>query len=130
LNDARTNLRVVERALELGATDAIDTGVRAVVEGYNRDDCVSALRLRDWLERLRASVEAKGTPVPRPVPKDSAAPEKVDDRARRVQALVAALTANVPLDHRERNEEQGAGWLLAHLLDWHRREDKAPWWEF
>ena len=24
--------------------------VRAAVEGYNRDDCVSALRLRDWLE--------------------------------------------------------------------------------
>ena len=21
-------------------------------------------------------------------------------------------------------------WLLAHMLDWHRREEKAPWWEY
>lgn len=130
LGDARTNLRVIERALELRATDAITNEVRAVVEGYNRDDCVSALRLRDWLEQLRASVEAGGTSVPRPVPKDGAAPEKLDDRARRVQALMAALTADVPADRAERGDEQQARWLLAHLLDWHRREAKAPWWEF
>lgn len=130
LGDARTNLRVIERALELGAAEAITDDVRAAVEGYNRDDCVSALRLRDWLEQLRASVEAGGTPVPRLTPKDGAAPEQIDDRSRRVQALMDALIADVPVDHAERNEEQHARWLLAHLLDWHRREDKAPWWEF
>jgi uncharacterized protein len=130
LADARTNLRVIERALELSAADAISDEVRAAVEGYNRDDCVSALRLRDWLEQLRAAVEAGGTPVPRPVPKDGAAPEKLDERARRVQALMTALTADVPADRAERNDEQQARWLIAHLLDWHRREAKAPWWEF
>ena len=25
---------------------------------------------------------------------------------------------------------QQARWLLAHLLEWHRREDKAAWWEY
>lgn len=130
LRDARTNLRVMERALELGAAGAITAEVRAAVKGYNRDDCLSALRLRDWLERLRASAESGGTPVPRPAPKDGAAPEKLDERARRVLALMAALTADVPSDRRERNEDQQARWLLAHLLDWHRRESKAPWWEF
>jgi uncharacterized protein len=29
----------------------------------------------------------------------------------------------------KRTEEQQARRLLAHLLDWHRRELKAPWWE-
>jgi len=130
LRDAGTNLRVVERALELGAVDAITDDVRAAVEGYNRDDCLSALQLRDWLERLRAGLEAQGTPVPRPTPKEGAAPEKVDERARRVQTLIEKLTADVPRDREDRNEEQQARWLLAHLLDWHRREDKAPWWEF
>lgn len=85
LDDAGTSLRVVERALELGAVDAVTDQVRATVEGYNRDDCLSALHLRDWLEQLRASVEAKETPVPRPAPKDSAPPDKVDERARRVK---------------------------------------------
>lgn len=130
LRDAGTNLRVVERALELGAVDAITDAVRAAVEGYNLDDCLSALQLRDWLERLRAGLEAQGTPVPRPAPKEGTAPEKIDERARRVQALIEKLTADVPRDREDRNEEQQARWLLAQLLDWHRREDKAPWWEF
>ncbi|MER8759870.1 AAA family ATPase [Mesorhizobium sp. M0976] len=130
LSDARTNLRVVERALELRAAIAIPDDVRLAVEGYNRDDCLSALRLRDWLEQLRGSVEAGGTPVPRREPKDASAPEKLDARAQRVEALMAALTADVPPDRAERNDEQQGRWLLAHLLDWHRREEKAPWWEF
>jgi len=109
---------------------AITDHARAAVEGYNRDDCVSALRLRDWLEQLRASLEAAGTPVPRPVPKDGAAPDKLDDRARRVQGLMAGLTTNVPVERTGRDEEQQGRWLLAQLLDWHRREAKAPWWEF
>lgn len=130
LADARVSLRVVERALELGAADAITDEVRAAVEGYNRDDCVSARCLRDWLEQLRASLEASGTPVPRPALKDGAASERLSERARRVQSAMTALTAGVPVDRAERDDDQQARWLLAHLLDWHRREAKAPWWEF
>jgi uncharacterized protein len=130
LGDARTNLRVVERALELGAVAAIPGSVRAAVEGYNRDDCLSAMHLRDWLEQLRASIEVGGTLVPRPERQDGTAPEKIDDRARRVQALMSVLTADVPAERSERDDEQQGRWLLAHLLDWHRREAKAPWWEF
>jgi predicted RecB family nuclease len=130
LADARTALRVVERALELDAAGEIGADVRALVEGYNRDDCLSALRLREWLEQLRASVEQAGTLVPRPTPRDGAAPEKVDERAQKVQLRIAALTADVPLERGDRNEEQQARWLLAQVLEWHRREDKAPWWEF
>src|SRR5271155_3304778 len=32
-------------------------------------------------------------------------------------------------DETERTEEQKARWLLAQLLDWHRRENKATFWE-
>jgi hypothetical protein len=130
LGDARTNLRVIERALELCALAAITDEVRGAVEGYNRDDCFSALRLRDWLEQLRGSIEAGGTLVPRPEPKDGIVPEKLDDRARRVQALMTALISDISAERAERNGEQQGRWLLAHLLDWHRREAKAPWWEF
>jgi len=130
LADANINLSVVERALEAGAVDAITPDVRAAVEGYNLDDCKSALHLRDWLEELRASLEAAGTEVPRPERDDGAAPEPITDRTRRVQALFAALTAGIPIERSERSEEQQAQWLLAHLLDFYRREAKAPWWEF
>jgi uncharacterized protein len=126
----RTSLRVVERALELGATGAITADVRAAVESYNRDDCLSALQLRGWLEELRSSLEATGSLVPRPRSSDGVASEQPDERARRVEALFAALTGDVPAERADRSEEQQARWLLAHLLDWHRREAKAPWWEF
>jgi uncharacterized protein len=130
LADARVNLRVVERALELAAPDAIAPEVRAAVEGYNRDDCRSARALRDWLERLRAEVERRdGTPVPRPPLQEGEAPEHIDERVRKVEALRQILVAGVPVARGERNDEQQARWLLAYMLDWHRREMKAPAWE-
>ncbi len=36
----------------------------------------------------------------------------------------------MPIDRAERSPEQHARWILAHILDWHRREDKAAWWEY
>lgn len=130
LADARTNLRVVERALALGGAAAIPDDVRAAVEGYNRDDCVSALELRDWLEKLRADLEASGTEVPRPEHKDGAPSERLSERTLRTQALAATLIAGIPTDPVAQDGEQRARMLLANLLEWHRREDKAAAWDF
>ena len=130
LRDAGRALRRMEQALELSCPDAAPREVRDLVEGYNRDDCVSTLRLRDWLEKQRAALEASGTPVPRPVVTSGAPPEKVDERARRVATLRERLLAGIPEDAAKRDDEQRARWKLAYLLDWHRREDKAGWWEY
>jgi hypothetical protein len=35
----------------------------------------------------------------------------------------------VPADLLERTPVQQVRWLLAQILDWHRREEKALWWE-
>jgi AAA domain len=37
------------------------------------------------------------------------------------------LTAHLPV---ERNRDQEAQWILAQILEWHRREDKVDWWEY
>ena len=103
----------------------------AVVERYNRDDCVSAARLRDWLEQLRAEAErASGDELPRPELKSGEASEQVAETAEETQRVMAALLDGVPVDAAERNEEQQARWLMAQLLEWHRREEKAAWWEY
>ena len=130
LAEARQGLRSVERAIELGIADEVDAGAKAAVEGYNQDDCLSARALRDWLESLRSTLVASGEAVPRPALKEGVASEKLTTRQLRVQSLVAILTNEVPLDTESRTENQQASWLLAHLLDWHRREAKGPWWEF
>ena len=130
LLDASRSLRVMEQALELGRFDIVTPEVRAAIEGYNADDCVSTLRLRDWLEVLRAGLTGDGIDIPRPPPKEAEASETLNEREQRVAALRERLLADVPAEKSERTPEQWSRWRLAYLLDWHRREAKAGWWEY
>jgi uncharacterized protein len=122
--------RVIQRGLELGQAVAADDDHARIVEAYNRDDCLSALALRDWLEILRARLEESGVEITRPAEEPGDPNEQIGDRERRARELAARLLAGVPDEPGERSEEQQALWLLAHLLEWHRREEKAPWWEY
>ena len=47
-----------------------------------------------------------------------------------VVRLKAALVAGMPDDPEERTEEERARYLLADLLEWHRREAKPAWWRY
>jgi hypothetical protein len=40
----------------LAIFDGVGIEERAAVTGYNRDDCLSAWRLRDWLEKVRSEL--------------------------------------------------------------------------
>jgi predicted RecB family nuclease len=130
LQEASLHRRALERALELGGADGIPVPTRQAVEAYNRDDCFSTMRLRDWLEALRRDGVSRGQAIPRPELKAGDPSEAVDERQQRVQELYDRLAGDLSPDPNERNEEQRARWLLANLLDWHRRERKATWWEY
>jgi predicted RecB family nuclease len=129
LRSATHALAHFEAWLELGG--ARDDALLARIQGYNRDDCVSTLRLNEWLESLRleaAAVTGHEPPRPEPVSGDPS-----DERAARdaaIEALVARLTSDLPLDENARDAEQQGRWLAAQLLDFHRREKKAFWWEY
>jgi hypothetical protein len=43
---------------------------------------------------------------------------------------MARLVADLPADETQWTDEHRASWLLAQLLEWHRREDKSEWWEY
>jgi predicted RecB family nuclease len=131
LRDAGSSIVAFEQWLELGEGErpAADHLVR--IERYNRDDVVSTRVLRDWLEARRLELAGLvGYEVPRPVPRDGAPPEDQSEEQKRVAQLEARLTADVPPDPADRSPEEHARWLLAQLLSWHRREDKAAWWQF
>jgi hypothetical protein len=130
LSDANVALAKVQACLELGDIEFINEDDRRVVAGYNRDDCVSTWRLRDWLEARRADLVASGTAVSRPGAPEGAPTEALGDWQERINALIDRLTSDVPSDVADRTAEQHARWLLAHTLDWHRREQKAQWWEY
>ncbi|HVA86160.1 MAG TPA: TM0106 family RecB-like putative nuclease [Candidatus Saccharimonadales bacterium] len=102
------------------------------IAAYNLDDCVSTWLLRDWLEerRIEAAPNYPAGVVPRPAIVEGAPPESLARAQAETAARVTALTAGVPAEAADRNDEQRARWLLAGLLDWHRREAKPQWWAF
>lgn len=108
-----------------------DSRVLNEIAEYNRIDCESTWRLREWLEERRLEAEARGgAALPRPVPRNGEPPEDQAEAEAQTAALVARLTAGVPDEPVERTPEESATWLLAQLLDWHRREDRPEWWAY
>jgi uncharacterized protein len=129
LADSREAMYFVEHKLQLGRDLDLPDKYREVMEGYNSEDCLATAVLRDWLESERTAAIAAGAAIPRPPLGDGAPTEELDERQKRVAALVEKLRSSIPLKPEERTREQAATWMLANLLDWHRRENKAGWWE-
>lgn len=130
LRDAAAALRHVEYLLETGQPIAEDDAARATIARYNADDCLSAAALRDWLEARRAEHEDAGRIVLRPMPPSADPSDALTERQAQVRALMDTLLADVPDAPEARTAEQQGRWLTAHLLDFHRREEKSAWWEF
>ena len=130
LADASKNMMALQACLELPEAGAPTREMKDTVAGYNRDDCAANLALREWLERIRSDLIDSGQLIDRPSAPDPEPTQARSEWQERVDELVARLTRDVPADPRERSAEQQARWLMAHLLDWHRREHKAAWWEF
>jgi predicted RecB family nuclease len=121
--------RHFEAMLENGEGSQAPQEMRDIVQLYNEDDCVSTWKLRDWLEGLRAELVAAGTQVDRPVPPEAEVSEERHEREQQIHELRERLTAGIPVARSERSAEEEAMWLLAHMLDWHWREDKVKYWE-
>ncbi len=86
LHDANVALTVLSAGLELNDIPSIDDKTKETVQGYNADDCISTLHLRDWLESLRATRIAEGSDIQRPAPGQEGPSEELDEKARIVRA--------------------------------------------
>lgn len=131
-----TDLRAASRArrlFELHRESGLASDlpeVAAKIEAYNLEDCVSTAGLRDWLEVLRSGLLKEGAPLLRPAHKEESASEQVSAWVQRVRALRERLTAGLPKDPEYPTAGEEARFLLANVLDWHRREAKPGWWEY
>ncbi len=130
LREASRHLRALEIALEFAAPETIPRETRTIVQGYNEDDCLSTLCLREWLEGLRAGLLSSGHSILRPEHRSGEPSEELDESLFRTRKVVQLLTAGLPPEPEERSANEQAQWILAHLLEWHRREDKGMWWEY
>jgi predicted RecB family nuclease len=101
-----------EEWLEVGE-DSLLEGIRA----YNEEDCRSLYDLHLWLlEQRPAEVAWRGPP------------EKREQSEERMEQL--AERERVRGELLDGAEEGGPRWLLAQLLEYHRREEKPQWWEY
>jgi len=130
LADANLALTRLQTSLELNELDEIFESDRVIVQKYNQDDCNSTIYLRDWLEGLRVQLISNGVDVARPIAGDGTPSESVAAWLERIQPLMDALLEGVSPDVSERTQAEQGKWILANLLEWHRREEKGIWWEF
>jgi uncharacterized protein len=91
-----------------------DTLLREI-EAYNEEDCRSTVALHEWLLGLRPP----GLPWRPTVHPGEPEEEMPHERAVLRDELLAIS-----------REDGDPAWLLAQLLDYHRREAKPQWWEW
>lgn len=96
----------------------------AQIADYNRYDCISTLRLRDW---LLARADEHGVPRRIAPPVRDAAEQIIEGREDAARdALLAAIEG---VDAADRTPDQTAIALAAAAIEYHRREAKSYWWE-
>jgi predicted RecB family nuclease len=129
--DSVLALQTFAAAMAMGEAKDSKAELLGAVESYNRDDCLSAWQLRNWLEDRRNELEEKtGKVVARPPRKEGEASEDLSARTEQVRAVIARLVGILPAEESEWTSEHRARWLLAQMLEYHRREDKSVWGEY
>ena len=95
LRDAGTSIVEFETWLELGQGEEREE-LLTRIEEYNRDDCLSTMHLRDWLETQMSQLQRDiGAELPRPTVPE---PEETEDSEaqKAVNALVDSLISGLP----------------------------------
>ena len=108
----------------------------AAIRSYNEYDCLSTLRLRDWLLDQAAAAGVPATPVPgardlRPTaategPAEGASSpvwQRAESLERRLREV---LGARPEMEH---SDDEQAVAVLSATLQYHRREQKPFWWQ-
>lgn len=120
-----------EFLLETGKLDQASQEMKDAIELYNQDDCISTYRLHMWLEGLRDELIRNGAQLKRPELKDGSTPEDLSKHLQRIQPIYDALMEGVSQNSDERvTPVDRAKYILAHMLNWYRREKKSFWWEY
>jgi predicted RecB family nuclease len=124
VTDANDSVVEFERWLESG-----DDAILDEIADYNRDDCESTWRLREWLFERRSEVERElGVEIEWFTPEKKERSEEALAELEENEALMARLLDGVPEEAKLRSEEERARWLMAQLIEYHHREARPVYW--
>jgi uncharacterized protein len=124
VTNAADSITEYASARELYALGNVDEAQRMLesIADYNRYDCVSTLRLRDWLLTLARGAGIRPASTGTEADADPLEPSPVRD------ALLDLATATPVSSHQPRGADQTAAAFAAAAIDYHRREQKSFWW--
>lgn len=109
----------------------LDTGddtIKQQILEYNEDDCVSTLECREWLIDRRAEAENRFGITLNWFEMVHETTDQALEEYQENAALRSTLEKDVPALAIERDSDQEARWLMARLVDYHRREERPAWW--
>ncbi|MBV8067057.1 MAG: TM0106 family RecB-like putative nuclease [Candidatus Eremiobacteraeota bacterium] len=167
ISEERYGLKNLERFYQLERATEVKKGDESIVmfetwlqerddrilddiERYNRDDCLSTYRLRQWLLELRLeAMQTFGIDLPLRAPKSPEEPchaqfiegcskcvKRRDDereesrRSELERKLLPAVPPVTEAEYRGMPLQGRMRYLLANLLAYHRREEKPAWWAY
>ena len=131
LGDVGQSMRFLEGVLS--DSFAIDEETlqqhQLIVEDYNREDCLATLELQRWLESLRDKAIKDGLSLSRPEKSDT---KKKNEKEvdLEIASLRQQLLHRLSDDLTPTNDEEQAILLLANLVGYYRREQKANAWDY
>ncbi len=131
LADASMSRRIVEHAIEAGDLDE-HSGRRTGASSRTTTARTASPRNASAIgsSSCAAKAIAAGQRADPARTGDGSASDEISDLDRELQRFATACWRDVPEDATKRSEEQHARFVLAHMMEFHRREDKAGWWEY
>jgi predicted RecB family nuclease len=130
VTDGADSVIEFEKWLDAGGADGGDPAILARIEEYNRDDCVSTLRLRDWLLDRRGEAEGRFGAIEwfeRPEGERSNDAIQLETE---IAELVEELTAGLPEEAADYSKVDRARELMSNVVTYHQREARPVWWAF
>jgi predicted RecB family nuclease len=104
--------------------------MKDAIQLYNQDDCISTKHLHEWLEGLRNQLILEGKALTRPSLVEGTPAENITAHLERIRPIFDGLIFGISPNKSERTNSDQAKFILAHMLDWYRREKKSVWWEY
>ncbi|MFV2196446.1 TM0106 family RecB-like putative nuclease [Nocardiopsis sp. LOL_012] len=117
------------QAAHRGGDHRTATRILDDIAAYNRDDCHSTARLRDWLEEHRTRQGITGRPPTQIelTEDDAERARKRAEKQARLDALTQPLLADVPTAPADRDDDARTRATLAALVGYYQRENLPPW---
>ncbi|MEX0981044.1 MAG: TM0106 family RecB-like putative nuclease [Bacteroidales bacterium] len=126
-SDARRRISI---ALDFDDFSSFSEADFELIEAYNKDDCLATFELRKWIESIYLEQLAKGAELSRLEDSQGEANDAIAEGEAYARDLYHSLVSDLPDDPGDWGNEEQAKWLLAHQVEFYRREMRSAWWEF